>query len=186
MTASGRAALKLPELSERRAQESSECAGAAEEMPIRRFSSELCWLLSLLTSGTMTKGTPSASSSLSVGTLPPIMRMRTVGALTPPLAKVLARAPRAQAPSSESIGVKAALLHARDERGDLVIFGALLVGRLALREVVPWAGRDFSIARDQISRVSACSGAKIDSATAWLGRMFDAFSPTAAAAMRGC
>ena len=70
------------------------------------FSSKACWLLSALTSGAITNGTCSTSTRLSVGTLAPIMRMRTGGVP----GDVDSRALAAQAPSGESSGVRSAWL----------------------------------------------------------------------------
>jgi len=53
----------------------------------------------------MTNGMPSASTSLSVGTVPPIIRMITGGE-----SNVFVKTARAQVPSGESSGVWAAFL----------------------------------------------------------------------------
>ena len=74
---------------------------------MRRFSSCACWLLSSFTVGISTNGRCSASTSTSVGTVPPIMRMRT-GSLAGLGAVGDFSAANAQRPTAASIGVRSA------------------------------------------------------------------------------
>ena len=48
-----------------------------KNVPIRRFSFSPCWLLSKLTIGTPTAGTPMDSMNGAIGTVPPIVRICT-------------------------------------------------------------------------------------------------------------
>ena len=50
---------------------------------MRRFSFAACWLLSAFTSGMIAKGTCSTRTISAVGTVPPIIRMRTGSGVVP-------------------------------------------------------------------------------------------------------
>src|SRR5262249_12344253 len=52
---------------------------AFQRLSSLRFSFSLCWLLSKLTTGTAMIGNPNVSANGAIGTVPPMVRMRTGG-----------------------------------------------------------------------------------------------------------
>src|SRR5882724_3656643 len=157
------AALKLPELSERRAQESSECAGAAEEMADTQVLVGAVLVVVIVDERHDDKGDPQRIEQFvgrHAATHHADAHGRGIDATAREGPGKGALRPGAKLRINRRKGRLAATRG--DERGDLVMFGALLVGRLALSEVVALGPDVILDCRDQISRVSAWRGAKID------------------------